>query len=181
MKKFFLGLAFCVATLCSYGQFSAGIKGGVNFSKLESEYLTTDSETGYYGGIFGNYAINEEFAIQPEVYFSHQAGETSGFEYSFDYLAVPLLLQIRFAPVNIYAGAHLGFLLNVDAPGVEKEDFKGTALSGVIGAGFEFKVPLEIGGRYVHGLSDISDNPVIQDVHFRMWEIYAAWRLFGSR
>jgi len=178
MKKYLLIIWLLASVHMGYAQVSGGIRGGVNFSKLESEFLTTDSEIGYYGGLFATWETSELVAIQPEVYFAHQAGETNGLSYSFDYLAVPLLMRLKFSPIHVYAGAHLGFLLAVDATGVEKDDFKGTALSGVLGAGYEL-APVEIGGRYVHGFTDISDNELLQDVHFRMWEIYVAWRLFN--
>lgn len=173
-------ILFIFTLSTTHAQISGGIKGGVNFSKLDSDFLTTDSETGFYGGIFATYEINDLFAIQPEIYYSHQAGSTAGFEYSFDYIAIPLLARFQFVPINVYAGAHLGFLMNVDATGVEKDDFKGVALSGTLGAGYEFPFGLELGGRYVHGLSDISNSELIKDVHFRMWEIYVAWRIIKN-
>ncbi len=162
-------------------QISAGIKGGINFSKLESDFLTTDSETGYYGGLFATWEVTDMFAFQPEVYLTHQAGNNNGFEYSFNYLAVPALIRVNVRPIHIYIGGHFGFLMSVDAFGVDKDDFKGVAVSGVLGAGYEIPQGIELGGRYVHGLSDISNNEFIQDVHFRMWEIYVAWRILKSR
>lgn len=180
MKTSLIFIVFLLAALSVNAQFSGGIKGGANFARLESDFLTTDSETSFYGGIFVAYDINERFAIQPEAYYLHQEGNENGFDYSFDYIAVPLVLKVKFSPVNIYAGGHFGFLLNVDATLVEKEDFKGIAVSGTLGAGVDILPVLEAGGRYVHGLSDISNNVYIKDVKFRMWEVYIAWRIFGK-
>lgn len=72
-------LNLCIYILLAYYPVSAqssngfGIKGGLNFtffSVEEAQFgMNQSTEIGYYAGIFSEFEIDEDFAIQPEVLY----------------------------------------------------------------------------------------------------------------
>ncbi len=52
MKKILLSAALLIVVCISAkAQFSLGVKGGVNFSKINTDNLSSSSRTGYQAGI----------------------------------------------------------------------------------------------------------------------------------
>ncbi len=81
MKKVFFVLATLLVIQNSYGQFSLGIKGGVNVSKIYTDAgsfkanfnESLDTKTGYS---FGAYArLGKKLYLQPEVMFATKGGK----------------------------------------------------------------------------------------------------------
>jgi hypothetical protein len=106
MKKFILSAALLMAVCISANaQFDLGIKGGVNFSAINTDNLKNSDVVGYQVGAFAR--IGGSFYLQPEVYISGTGGhfETDDNNYSgnvhFTNLNVPLLLGYRFGPKSL--------------------------------------------------------------------------------
>jgi hypothetical protein len=106
MKKVLLSTVFLLAVCISAkAQFSIGIKGGVNYSTINSDNLRSSSVAGYQAGLFAR--IGGAFYLQPEVYVSSTGGhfESNDNVYSgnvkFTNLNVPLLLGYKFGPNNL--------------------------------------------------------------------------------
>lgn len=106
MKKVVLCTAFLIAVCISAkAQFSLGIKGGVNYSTINSDNLKTSSVAGYQAGLFAR--IGTGLYLQPEVYVSSTGGhfESNDNAYSgnvkFTNLNVPLLVGYKFGPNNL--------------------------------------------------------------------------------
>src|SRR5476649_865616 len=106
MKKVLLCTAFLLAVCISAkAQFSLGIKGGVNYSTINSNNLKSSSVAGYQAGLFAR--IGGAFYVQPKVYVSSTGGHFQSNDniYSgnvkFTNLNVPLLLGYKFGPNNL--------------------------------------------------------------------------------
>src|ERR1700733_3934702 len=96
MKKYLLSAALLIAACISAkAQFSLGIKGGVNYSTINSDNLKTSSVAGYQAGLFARFGTG--LYLQPEMYVSSTGGhfQSNDNAYSgnvkFTNLNVPLL------------------------------------------------------------------------------------------
>lgn len=106
MKKYLLCAALLiVASISAKAQFSLGVKGGVNFSDINTNNLNSSTVAGYQIGAFARLGGN--IYLQPEVYVSSTGGkfESNDNSYSgkvtFTNLNVPLLLGARFGPNSL--------------------------------------------------------------------------------
>ena len=128
-------MATCLALTQSYAQFGSlqkkmiyvGIKGGLNFSQLNTDGLkisrpgasvadffnnNSANQTGY---VFGVYArIGRKFFIQPEVLFSTKGGKIDilqggggspvSVDVKFSQIDIPILLGLKVGPLRLNAG-----------------------------------------------------------------------------
>ncbi len=106
MKKYLLCAALLiVASISAKAQFSLGIKGGVNFSDINTNNFNSSTVAGYQAGLFAR--IGGPIYLQPEVYVSSTGGkfESNDNSYSgkvtFTNLNVPLLVGARFGPNSL--------------------------------------------------------------------------------
>jgi len=106
MKKLLLSAALLIAVcIGAKAQVSLGIKGGVNFSKINTDNFNESTRTGYQAGIFAR--VGNAFYLQPEVYLSSTGGKfttTDGtFHANVDFtnLSIPLLLGHSFGSKNL--------------------------------------------------------------------------------
>lgn len=106
MKKYLLSVALLVAMCISAkAQFSLGVKGGINFSQINTDNLSSSTRTGYQAGIFAR--IGGGLYLQPELYLSGTGGDfhsndnsVSG-HVSFTNLNVPVLIGKSFGSENL--------------------------------------------------------------------------------
>ncbi|HVW94565.1 MAG TPA: porin family protein [Mucilaginibacter sp.] len=106
MKKILLSAAILIAVCISAkAQVSLGIKGGVNFSKINTDHFNSSTRTGYQAGIFARFG--SALYLQPELYLSSTGGEfhaednnASG-NVHFTNLNVPLLIGHSFGEKNL--------------------------------------------------------------------------------
>jgi hypothetical protein len=106
MKKYVLSVLLLIAvSISAKAQFSLGIKGGVNYSKINSDNLRASSVAGYQAGLFAR--IGGGIYLQPEVYLSSSGGQfdsndnTYSGKVTFTDLNVPVLVGLRFGPKNL--------------------------------------------------------------------------------
>ncbi len=110
MKKILLSAAIVIAACIGVNaQASLGIKGGVNFSKINTDNLNSSTRTGYQAGLFARFG--SALYLQPELYVSSTGGEfhssnnnnnvsVSG-NVKFTNLNVPLLVGHSFGEKNL--------------------------------------------------------------------------------
>lgn len=133
MKKLFLGLGL-VAGSFALAQTSPqfGLKAGLNVSSISDDgYEDSKSKAGFYGGVFMNAPLSEQFSIQPEVLYSQMGAKTvdshvtglgttvkNSATLNLNYIAVPVMFQFKATP-NFYieAGPEFGFLVSAKAKG----------------------------------------------------------------
>jgi len=115
MKKYLLSAAILIAACISAkAQFSLGVKGGVNFSKINSDNLKSSTVTGYQAGLFAR--VGGAVYLQPELYLSGTGGEFSSTQNNTTYsgkvtftnLDVPVLVGVKFGPKNLNIRAMAG-------------------------------------------------------------------------
>lgn len=106
MKKYLLSAMILIAiSISAKAQFNFGIKGGVNYSTINSDNLKSSSVAGYQAGVFAR--IGGGIYLQPEVYLSSSGGaftsndNTYSGNVKFTNLNVPVLVGLRFGPKNL--------------------------------------------------------------------------------
>lgn len=176
MKKIFLGLALVAGTFTFAQKTSSntasspvrfGLKAGLNVSSLSNS--DTNSKAGFYGGVFANIPVAQDFSVQPEVLYSGmgaKAKANSDVKLNMDYIAVPVMLQYNALP-NLYVEAGPQFSFLVSAKGKDnngsvdvKEGFKTFDFGLGLGAGYYFTPNIGVNVRYVAGLTDVVKNRI---------------------
>lgn len=106
MKKYLLSAALLLAiSFSTQAQFSLGIKGGVNYSSINSDNLKSSTVAGYQAGLFAR--VGGAVYLQPEVYLSSSGGEFTSNDNTytgnvkFTNLNVPVLVGLKFGPKNL--------------------------------------------------------------------------------
>ena len=163
MKRIAITLFMTSLLFAAKAQFTFGPKAGLNISELHfsSKSYTTGFRPYFYGGLFGNYEINKNWAVQIEALYAGEggnekyvAGDTKG-HINEGYLQVPLLAQFH-TSMGFFAeaGPQVSFLLSI------KETF-GTSISNDNIKQYyntvHFRVPFGVGYAFpessrVHGL-----------------------------
>jgi hypothetical protein len=119
MKKILLSVALLMAICISArAQFNLGIKGGINFSKIDADNFHNSSVTGYQAGVFAR--IGGGLYLQPEAYISSSGGDFDSYQNNTGYnahikftnLDIPVLVGLRFGPKNLNARIMAGPVYN---------------------------------------------------------------------
>jgi len=148
----------------------AGIKGGVNITKIDGSSFKDEFRYGYHLGGFAVVKLSEKFGIQPEVLFNQynskidtSFGNTLNTDnlkdVSLNYLSIPLLLN--YSPTKLFtlqAGPQFGILMNKGDNLLNngKNAFNSGDFSMIGGLQLNLS-NFKISGRYVVGLNDIGD------------------------
>jgi hypothetical protein len=168
-----IAVAFLAQTLNA--QFTVGVKGGANLTKIDGKSFKEEFKTGYHAGAFAMIGLGDKFGIQPELLWNQTKTRTdttiknlpsdafSAFkngEVKLDYLSIPVLLNYKFIGnfLSLQAGPQFGILLNKDKNLLQngKEAFKGGDFSLLGGA--QIKISKFVGSaRYVVGLNNLND------------------------
>lgn len=182
MKKILLAafaIVMCVGG--AFAQLSMGPKVGLNVSSVTGD--GTNYRAGVNVGIFGNYRINNLFAIQPEFLYSMQgtafddvtiARQTLKSSYTSHYLNIPVLLKVYpWRGLNVQVGPQFGFCvddeykLKVGDEEISSNDLKQYGYDSkanvfdfaiALGLGYEFDFGMTIDARYNFGLTNIYEN-----------------------
>jgi hypothetical protein len=191
MKKYLLSVALLIAVCISAkAQFSVGIKGGVNFSQINTDNLNESTRTGYQVGAFAR--IGNAWYLQPELYLSSTGGKFSTTDdnfraqVNFTNLSVPLLLGHSFGskdlnfrlmagPVYTYAlSKSESFSDNVNGAIADFGHYNNSTLGFQAGGGVDIG-PITADLRYEGGLTKI--NPDFgQKQH--LWALSVGFKFF---
>jgi hypothetical protein len=203
MKKILFSMAIVAISFSAAKAQYFGIKGGLNFSKInvENEFNLNDFNdkylTGLHVGGYVNLKLSEKLSFQPELMYASKGtkidyellGEPEEIKLRLDYLEIPFLAVYNIGSmIQLQAGPYIAFLLNADytdnsdEASIDKGDFESFdfGLSG--GVAFNFSA-LQVGGRYNYGIPDIAKSEQAQmafgDANNGSFQLYAALR-FGS-
>jgi hypothetical protein len=95
MKKYLLSAMLVIAaTIGAKAQFSLGVKGGVNYSRISSDNFHNTSVAGYQAGLFARFG--GPFYVQPELYVSSTGGKFNASQNGTDYSA-----KVKFTNLNV--------------------------------------------------------------------------------
>jgi len=192
MKKYVLSIAMLmVVAIGAKAQFSLGIKGGVNFSKISTDNLKESTTTGYQAGLFGR--IGSNVYLQPEVYVGSRGGKftsddnTYSGKVTFTTLNVPLLLggrvigtdklnlRVMAGPIYTYnLDKNQNFPDNFNGALNDFGDYKKSTLGFQAGAGVDIgSVTADL--RYEGGLTKINDN---YGQRPNLWALSVGFKIF---
>lgn len=165
----------CVAMITVVSVFIAkaqhtqfGVKAGLNSSTINIENAQDlESILGFHVGGLAHIHISPHFAVQPEIVYSAQGGETqNNGKVKLGYINVPVLAQYMFDKgFRLQTGPQVGFLTSAevktdDDVEVDIDDqYKSIDFAWVFGGGYLFNSGLGIDARYNLGLSNIRDRP----------------------
>lgn len=179
-----------------------GIMAGVNLASISGDDISdVDNRTGVLGGVFVTFHLTNSFGIEPEALYSQRGASLSDagdFDATIkmDYIEIPVLLRFGIPVVGpirpfFVAGPSFGFqskcAVTAEGSGVSASvdcdqfdedpeasiDSKSFDLSGVVGAGLDFRLggtTLMVGARYQHGFSDVVKDASAKN---RTWSIVA--------
>lgn len=183
MKKIILLILFAGAFTMfapgdAYGQlqFSLGLKGGLNFAKVDSDLgggVSIKNRTGFHAGAFALFKLTK-IGIQPEIVYSQQGSvfkyNGDNFKSNFSYVNIPVMLKLYLiAGLNLQVGPQFGFLTKAEGvtdngQGVPqdgkdvKDQLKKSDVSLGLGVGWDLPFKLTLDARYNIGLTEIDDN-----------------------
>ena len=187
MKKLIVTFFLVAGSLYSFGQeLGIGIKGGVNFAKLDgttSAEANFENRTGYHFGAFALIKVNR-IGIQPEVIFSQQGSKVKiagdDFDANFSYINIPVILKLyTVAGINLQVGPQFGFLSRAEVDGDDvKESFKNSDVSLALGAGWDLPFGLKIDARYNLGLTKIDESPQYEGIKNQVIQLSVGYTLF---
>lgn len=166
MKKIIFPFAAILAfTLSSNAQkTNFGVKLGYNSSSVEvADGADYDAKSGIHVGGLAHIHISDHFAVQPELVFSTQGGESGNTKLKLNYINFPVLAQYMFkGGFRLQTGPQLGFLVSSEMKfgnvQVDIDDaYNSIELAWALGAGYVFSSGIGIDARYNIGLTDITD------------------------
>ena len=164
MKKLILIISLFITTgtnLQAQESVLFGIKGGANFTKMNSEEFADNSNRiGFHLGILAEIPLENKFSIQPEILYSTQGtraevvmfGGNSTVSFNLDYIQVPLVIKWYLTQsLALEAGPSFNFLVNnelgsqrvqplesVPMFGIESDFGRKFEFGGVLGASYKF-------------------------------------------
>ena len=180
MKKIII-LPVVVAINCiSFGQkIDIGVKGGLNFSKLNIPDIQTSGKTGYHFGAYSLFKFGN-LGLQPEIIFSQQGSKVDLGDWDTKYLNIPIMLKLYLGGgFNLQAGPQFGFLNKAELDGNSiEEDLKTADVSVGLGVGWDTPIGLKLDARYNLGLTDNSDDPAYETIKSQVFQLSLGFGIF---
>jgi hypothetical protein len=175
MKKYLLSAAllFTISAGAIAQSSTFGIKGGVNFSKVDADNLNSSTVSGYQAGLFARFGSG--LYLQPELYVSSTGGKFKSpdgiynGDVKFTNLNVPLLLgtkigsnslnfRLMVGPVYTYTmNKSENFSANFVTAYKDFGNYNNSTLGFQAGGGVDIG-PITADLRYEGGLSDVNKS-----------------------
>jgi len=141
-----------------------GIEAGSNYSNFTNASFPTDPLLGFHAGATVAFKFTDNFMIQEEFLFSTAGAKIKGGalgdqDLKISYMSVPFLLKYRInSGFYVEAGPQVGLRASENVSGITTSEFaKRIDLDAAGGIGFQTKMGLGIGVRYVYGISKVSE------------------------
>ncbi|MFD2514988.1 porin family protein [Pontibacter locisalis] len=168
IKRTFALVSFIVLSHQAFAQTSYGIKGGVNWVRLNVnsedsfyEKWGYNYKPAFHFGIYGKHNLSERFSVNPELLFSNKG-------YSYDktsegpnayshlnYLNLPVMAGIKlFNSMDLVLGPEFGYLLNAGAQ-YNKEQYNKFDVGYALGTNFYAGEKIYLSFRYSYGLTSV--------------------------
>jgi len=197
MKKSFIFLTAICLTVFSQTTFAQGaeigLKGGLNLANISGDFggNSFENATSFHGGIYARFMLNDNFGIQPEALFSRVGGEaeTGQLSLRYDYFSLPVMARFKIiGPLYAHVGPQFNFLTASEAKSellagpvldILEDDSESFDLSLAFGLDVNLPIGLNVGARYLYGLSDVQKDANANDMNHRVFQFYIAKRLFG--
>lgn len=152
---------------------SFGLKGGITSANIKEKAqgfsVSLSSKIGFYAGAFADIGISENFGVQPELFYSELGAKLKGSggipDQTLDlgYINLPILAKYKNSGFSAFLGPQIGYLTSAKSKSGgsttnEKDQFKSTDFSGVIGVGYTLPAGLGFDARYQLGFSNIAKS-----------------------
>ncbi|PAW92322.1 hypothetical protein CKK33_01960 [Mucilaginibacter sp. MD40] len=159
-----------------------GIKGGVNVSNFQNFNASTDPLIGFHGGLSVAYRFTDHLMVQEDFLFSTQgaklkAGVLGSQDLKLSYVTVPIVLKYRTTSgFYVEAGGQAGIKVKEQVAGFSSTNFaKKIDAAAVGGLGYQSRIGLGIGARYIYGISKVGDfNNLLVNNDFKNSTIQAS-------
>ena len=138
MKKLFITLLIVVGfTLTTQAQF--GVKAGIDFATAKAKGFSSESETGFFVGVFTSFELSDKVKLQPELLYVDIK--------DLELLSLPVLAKFSVAEsFNLLVGPSLNYFLDAD-----DEEFQ---LNLEFGASYDIANQFELNAKYTYMLKD---------------------------
>jgi hypothetical protein len=179
-KSFFLFvLVFASTILLAQVKGGIGLKGGLNYAKLDISGISTSGKTGYHGGAFVLLRLGM-IGIQPEFIFSQQGSEVNIAGWESDYVNIPLMLKIYLvAGLNIQMGPQFGFINKAELNGQNVENLvKNSDISAGLGIGWDAPLGFSADARYNLGISNNNSGLFNNSVKNQVFQLSLGFKIF---
>lgn len=183
-----------------------GVKGGLNYSTLAvNEADDETSRIGYSFGVFGRTNPDSPLGLQVELLYSTKGSTTKyrtlfglveqEVDFNLNYIELPILASFRAAEiVDFQLGAYAGYLVGAKASSsgdlgsgsqeLDRDNFKSLDFGIAGGVAFNVGTNVQVGVRYLHGLSTIADSDaadfVLGDAKNRVAQLYIGFGIGGN-
>lgn len=169
MKKLLLSIAaVTLITGASFAQMSFGLKGGINLSKVKSDFdgdkETSDSRFSVNLGGFMVYELADKMALQPELLLSFEGGkdDIGGDDITSAVTLINVPVLFRYTVVenfNLYAGPQIGVKVsaqykNEDGDTEDIDDVSPLGISFGLGASYNVSEKIDLHFRYNAGMTN---------------------------
>lgn len=145
-----------------------GITAGGNYSNFSGANFDTEALPGFHAGLSVSYKFTDNFLVTEEFLYSLQGakvktGQFAGQDIKLSYASVPILFKYRTnSGFYIEAGPQASFKVKEDIGGITDAKFAKKIDFGVAGGlGFQSKMGLGIGARYVYGMQKVQETPSV--------------------
>lgn len=163
MKKiilvFVMAFTFSFVNAQEKKESSFGVKAGLNLATITNADGSS-TLSGYNLGFFGEFMLDENFSLQPEITYSVQGAKFSPDDVDIHYINIPVL--VKYYPVEAFSlefGPQLGFLVSAESGGeTVKSLFKSTDFGVDFGAGYDITKNLVLGIRYNLGIERLQKD-----------------------
>ncbi|RYD52695.1 MAG: PorT family protein [Sphingobacteriales bacterium] len=203
-KALLLAVAACSITTAVRAQsFYAGLKLGANLSQLNGTSWEDGYKANILGGVYAG-ATAVRMGVQAEAFFTQTSFTSSGKtakdfytnyyndlkdsaksgRYRLNQLSVPILFQLKVVgPLWLQIGPQFTANLSVsDKENLLKNPddiFRKSNIEGVIGASAKLPFKLQVGARYVLGLTDVNNADKVQENwKQRSFQIHVGYSFF---
>lgn len=169
MKKLLL-ICFVLVSVKGFSQTKGifdrlefGLKAGANVTNFTNADFPSDPLISFHGGATVAFKFTDNFMVQEEFLFSTQGAKIKGGslgdqDLKLYYMSVPFLLKYRTHGFYLEAGTQVGIKVKEDVAGINTNNFaKKLDLAAAGGIGYQTKMGLGIGARYIYGISKVSD------------------------
>lgn len=168
MKKIFL------ITILSLGLFTAqaqfGVKAGLNLSSWHGDDVDdedVDALIGFYGGVFYNLHITDNFSVEPQLVYSSTGAKSSDGDFKDVFGSVDITALVKYVHESgffVGTGPQLGIVASAEEKedGEDdvdiKDDVKSTQIAWALAAGYDHKSGFGVYIRYNFGLTRVFED-----------------------
>ena len=180
MKKLIIITVLLLSNYLSAQEVKFGIKGGVNFSKINinqsNDLLNSKMKMGFQIGGLAEFKLTDRFALEPQLFYSRQNSileikladltfpgsmpndpifvENVNSEYNLDLINLPILAKFYITEgFNIVAGPQFSYLISEkDKYGIKEFDY---GLTG--GLGYQFDNGFLLSANYYLGMNNVNN------------------------